>query len=298
MIYRLKVFKKVADCLSFTKAAKILFITQPAITKHINELEKHFEKALFNRHGNKISLTTEGQLLLQHTNKILNSYNQLEDDFLALNSKLPNKITIGASTTISQYILPKILSKFKTVYSNTNITLLNNNSENIESSIINKQVDIGFTEGKTSNPLLRYETFVLDEIVLATSVTNTTIKKPEITLEELKNLPLIVREKGSGTQNIVKDSLYNNNIDMKQLSIEMTLGSTESIKTYLMHSNSYSFLSIHSISNELKNNRLKVIDITSFDIKRVFHVVNLHGEYSNTVEKLKHFFTTHYNLME
>lgn len=298
MIYRLKVFKKVADFLSFTKAAKMLFITQPAITKHISELEKHFGKALFNRHGNKISLTPEGKLLLQYANKILSLYNQLEDDFLALNSKFPDKIIIGASTTISQYILPKILSKFKAKYSTTNITLLNNNSEHIESSIINKQVDIGFTEGNTSNPLLHYETFVLDEIVLVTSADNTALKKQEITLRELKKLPLILREKGSGTRNIIKDALQNVNVDISQLTIEMTLGSTESIKTYLMHSGSYSFLSIHCITDELMNNKLKIIDITSFTIKRVFHMVNLHGEYSNTVEKIKRFFAAHYNLME
>ncbi|MBL4862034.1 MAG: LysR family transcriptional regulator [Crocinitomicaceae bacterium] len=298
MDFRLKVFKKVADRLSFTKASKELYITQPAITKHINQLEKHFSKALSNRHGNKISLTTEGELLYSYAKRILKLYDDLEDDFLALNNKFPEKITIGASTTISQYILPKVLSKFKSIYPKTAITLLNDNSENIELLLVNKQIDIGFTEGNTSNPLLHYETFIKDEIVLVTKSTNTEIKKNEITLNELKVRPLIFREEGSGTRDIIEHALGKVKLSSNDLSIEMVLGSSESIKSYLMHSNVFAFLSIHSITEELKTNKFKVIDIKDFAIKRTFQFVNLHGEYSNSIQKVRHFFLNHYNLLE
>ncbi|MDN5203690.1 LysR family transcriptional regulator [Fulvivirgaceae bacterium BMA10] len=297
MDFRLKVFKKVAERLSFTKASRDLFITQPAITKHINELEKHFGRSLFNRHGKKISLTTEGELLLSYAKRILELYDKLEDDFLTLNNKFPEKITIGASTTISQYILPSLLSRFKSVYPKTTITLLNDNSENIESLIINKQIDIGLTEGNTLNPLLHYETFIKDEIVLVTKSTNTKVKKDEITLQELTQIPLIYREEGSGTRDIIDNSLKEVELSSQALSIEMILGSSESIKTYLLNSNAFAFLSIHSITEELKNNKFKVIDIRNLDIKRTFQFANLHGEYSSITKKVKQFFiSSFYNM--
>ena len=131
MDFRLKVFNSVCETLSFTKASKLLYVSQPAVTKHINELEKHFSKQLFTRHGNTITITVEGKLLYSHSSEIIKKYDALERDFLELNDTFPEKIILGASTTISQYILPKYLSKLKSKYHNTTFTLLNENSENI-----------------------------------------------------------------------------------------------------------------------------------------------------------------------
>src|SRR5690554_1573438 len=133
MDFRLKVFKTVAEQLSFTRASKLLFVSQPAVTKHINELEKHLGKALFNRHGNTISLTKEGAVCLDYTIRILALYDQLGREFLDLNGSLPSRINLAASTTIAQYILPSLLSKFKSLHPATTITLINQNSERIES---------------------------------------------------------------------------------------------------------------------------------------------------------------------
>jgi DNA-binding transcriptional LysR family regulator len=298
MDFRLKVFQKAAERLSFSKAAKDLFITQPAVTKHIHELEKHFGHALFNRHGNRVSLTPKGELLANYSTKILRLYSEMEDAFLALDDKFPDKIKIGASTTISQYILPKVLSKFKSVYPQTTITLLNDNSENIQTLAINKQIVIGLTEGSTTNPLLHHETFIHDEIVLVTNAANASINKDEITLKELQKIPLILREKGSGTREVIEKHLQEAGLETRKLNVEMVLGSSESIKSYLLYSNTAAFISIHSILEELKMNKLKVIDIKGFELKRTFDFVNIHGEYSNTIQKIKQFFRSHYNQIE
>jgi DNA-binding transcriptional LysR family regulator len=298
MDFRLKVFQKAAERLSFTKAAKDLFITQPAVSKHIHELEKHFGQALFNRHGNRVSLTSKGELLATYSTKILRLYIEMEDAFLALDDKFPDKITIGASTTISQYILPKVLSKFKSAYPQTTITLLNDNSENIQTLVINKEIVIGLTEGTTNHPQLHHETFIHDEIVLVTNAANAIIHKDEITVKELQKIPLILREKGSGTREVIEKNMRNAGLETRNLNVEMVLGSSESIKSYLLYSNAAAFLSIHSIIEELKMNKLKVVDIKGFELKRTFEFVNIHGEYSSTIQKIKQFFHSHYNLME
>jgi len=229
MDFRLKVFKKVADKLSYTKAARELHISQPAVSKHINKLEEHFEKALFYREGNRISLTSEGQLLLTYANKILDLYQHLENDFLAMDEKLPNQFVLGASTTISQYILPKALADLKALYPNLKITLINGNTDKIEKLVEKRQIDLGFTEGSTSNPLLHYERFRRDEIVLTTRMANRSFRKEELSVGELCDIPMIIREEGSGTRKVVEAALKNKHIRPEDLNVQMVLGSTEGI---------------------------------------------------------------------
>ena len=298
MDFRLKVFKTVAEELSFTKASKILFISQPAVTKHVNELEKQFGKALFNRHGNSISLTPEGEICFDYATKIIALYKKLEKEFEELDGSLPHKITLAASTTIAQYILPALLSKFKLLHPQTTVTLYNQNSERIEELVLENKSDLGLVEGNTNNPLLHYQPFVKDEIVLTCRVGNRHLKTNEILLEQLASLPLIFREQGSGTRIIIEKALKEEGLSIKDINIQIELGSTESIKNYLLASDSFAFLSIHSIARELKNNTLTVIEISKFQIHRTFQFVGLHGNYNPTSEWLKNFFINHYNLME
>ncbi|MEO0899120.1 MAG: LysR family transcriptional regulator [Bacteroidota bacterium] len=298
MDFRLKVFKKVADLLSYTKAARELNISQPAVSKHISKLEEHFEKALILREGNRISLTSEGQLLLSYANKILDQYQQLENDFLAMQDKMPDSITVGASTTITQYILPKALSELKNIYPDLHITLINGNTEKIEQLVEKQEIDIGFTEGRSSNPLLHYQRFRRDEIVLATRVSNRQLKREELRLEDLYNLPFIIREEGSGTRRVIESTLLHHGIHPDRLNVEMVIGSTEGIKTYLLNKDTYAFVSIHAILQELKGNFLKIIDVRKLDIKRDLHYVHLHGKHSQAIKIMQRYFGQAYNKLE
>lgn len=295
MDFRLLVFKNVADHLSFTKASKALFISQPAVTRHINELEKQYEKALFNRLGNKISLTEEGQLFLSYTNRILELYQELETSFQHFNNIFPKQIAMGASTTIAQYLLPTLFFNLRTNYPDTDFELLNDNSENIESLLLEKKISLGFTEGSPSHPSIHYETFVKDEIVLVTKANNTILNGAKgITMDQLIQLPLVMREEGSGTRKIIEQSLKANQINPINLKIDMILGSSESIKTYLLHSNSFAFLSIHSIAEELRSNKFRIIDIQNLDMQRLFYFATLHGIHTKAITTLKTFFKSEY----
>lgn len=295
MDFRLKVFKQVADQLSYTKAAKALHISQPAVSKHINKLEDHFEKALFYREGQKISLTAEGQLLLNYANRILGLYQELEHDFLALNDRLPSQITLGASTTISQYILPLVLAELKRIYPHLNLTLIHGNTEKIEQLLVQRNIDLGFTEGRTTHPALHYEAFRKDEIVLTTRISNRTYKKEEFRIEELLQLPMVFREEGSGTRKVIEATLAQHKLNLTDLRTEMVIGSTEGIKSYLLNTDTYAFISIHAILKELKGNQLKIVDVKRLEIKRDLHCVSLHGNHSQAIRMIKRFLS-HNNL--
>lgn len=298
MDFRLRVFKAVAEQLSFTKASKLLYISQPAVTKHIHELEKHYGKPLFNRLGSSITLTLEGEILYEYARKIIELYTQLEQEFVDNDKELPKAINLAASTTITQYILPSLLSKFKAVYPATSITLINQNTEKIESLVLQKKTDLGLSEGTSLNPQLHYDPFIKDEIVLTTHIENNFLKNNEITTDQLKTLPIVIRESGSGTLDIIENSLKQKGLNLHEMNVQIQLGSTESIKNYLLSSNAYAFLSIHSITQELKNHTLKIVEIENFAMERTFQFVSLHGDYDKTSERLKNFFISHYNLLE
>lgn len=130
--FRLKVFFTVSRKLSFTKAAQELFITQPAVTKHIKELEEQLGVALFTRHGNNISLTPGGQILSRYAENIFRTYAELENELARLSDVHKGNIVVGASTTLAQYVLPAILAQFKEAHPAVDFTMISGNSELIE----------------------------------------------------------------------------------------------------------------------------------------------------------------------
>lgn len=278
MDFRLKVFYTVATRLSFTKASVALFITQPAVSKHIQELEESYKIKLFDRTGSKISLTPAGEKLLKHTKSIFEIYREIDFDMGALINEQRGILRIGASTTISQYIIPPILARFHQEMQGINVNLRNGNTEQIESALLNKEIEIGIVEGQSKNKAIKYTPFLKDELVLVCSSTNTFVNKEEITKQDLLELRFLLREQGSGTLEVIEHALKPLKIKISDLTVEMQLGSTESIKSYLMNSNCVAFISIHAIQNELKNNELVLLDVDNLTMERYFYIISLQGK--------------------
>lgn len=293
--FRLKVFKTVADRLSFTKAAAELLISQPAVTKQINELERLLGKPLFLRHGNRISLTDDGVRLLEYANRILALYGELRDAFVEEQGAFSGEIRLGASTTLSQYVLPGLLAKFRKLYPDVRVTLFNGNTEQIERQIADGKLDFGMIEGTASNPVLHYELFMDDELVLVTSASNTSFTREEITAADLPALPLVIRENGSGTLDVLSRELSRHGLSLRQLHIEMQLGSTESIKHYLFYSDTFAFVSVQAVLDELAANRLRVVEVGDMELVRRFSFVTAHGQRSRLTDLFKQFCLNHYN---
>jgi len=276
--FRLKVFYTVARRLNFTKAAAELYISQPAVTKHIRELENHFKTSLFERSGNKkIILTPAGETLLSYAEKLDETWKELEFDMNLLVNQHAGMLCLGASTTVSQYVIAPVLARFRQKFKDVKLSLVSGNTEQMEQALLNKEIDLGIIEGLSRNPQINYTAYLDDELVLVSGINNRLVKKASIKPEELKKYPLLMREHGSGTLDVIAHALKPHNIKLSDLSIEMHLGSTESIKSYLMHSDCLSFVSVHSIHNELKNNECRIIDIKGLEILRPFYFIQPHG---------------------
>lgn len=294
--FRLKVFYTVAHRLSFTKAAAELFITQPAVTKHIKELEHQLNAQLFRRNGNSIVLTTAGGILLQYAEKIFQTYTELETELAQLNNMEAGTLHIGASTTVAQTILPKILAQFKKAYPAVNFTFLQGNTDEITQLVLAEKIDIAIVEGAAHYPQLAYAPFAKDEIVLVTRANSQLAKKAEISPKQLLNIPLILREAGSGTLDIIFNALAAAGVNPKELQVEIRLESSIAIKQYLLYSETATFLSIQSVVSELKYNELSIIGIKGMEIFRTFQFIQLHGKNSKLIDLFKRFCLATYNL--
>ena len=293
--FRLKVFKTVADRLSFTKAAAELLISQPAVTRHISELEKQLGVPLFDRCRGNVSLTAHGKLMLDYANRILAIYADLNDTFADDAGRPAGNIRIGASTTIAQYLLPGILATFRRRYPEIDVELANGNTEQIEELVAGGRIDIGMIEGKAAGHALHYEPFMHDELVLVTSASNSAFRDDEVDMATLGRLPLVIRENGSGTLDILTEALARCGLELQSMNIEMQLGSSESIKRYLYDSGAFAFISIQAILDELAHNKLRIVDTDGLEINRSFSFVTAHGNYGRLPKLFKQFCTNHHN---
>jgi len=294
--FRLRVFYTVAQRLSFTKAAGELFITQPAVTKHIKELEQQLNAQLFKRNGNNITLTAAGKILLQYAEKIFHTYTELETELAQLNNMEAGTLHIGGSTTVAQTILPRLLALFKKTYPAVSFTFTQANTDQITQQVLSEKVDIAIVEGAAHYPQITYSPFAKDEIVLVTRAGNQLSKKAEISPKQLPAIPLVLREAGSGTLDVIFNALAGVQINPKDLNIEIQLESSIAIKEYLLYSETATFLSIQSVVSELKYNELTIIDIKGLDIFRTFEFIQLQGKYTKLTELFKRFCISNYNL--
>lgn len=296
MDFRMKVFQSVAHNRSFTKASKELFISQPAISKHIQELEIQYKTPLFERSGHQIRLTKAGELLLVHADRILSDYRRLEFEMNLLTQHFSGELTLGASTTIAQYVLPPILSSFMQKFPDIHLSLINGNSREIEQAVTEGKITLGLVEGNTRQNTLHYTSFMRDELVVVTHAGSELAKYDEITLEQLCQLPLVLRENGSGTLEVFESELAAHHIKLSNLTILIQLGSTESIKLFLENCHCLTVLSVRAVNKDLAAGRLKVIDVTGFQPERMFSFVEKQGQNGGLEESFIRFAQMHANL--
>jgi DNA-binding transcriptional LysR family regulator len=293
--YRLQVFHKVASLLSFTQAARELYISQPAVTRHIKELENHWEIRLFQRQGNQIHLTNAGEIAYRQVGEILKLHKELEFELGNLKHKFSGLLRIGASSSISQYLIPAVLAAFHQRFPDIELSLDNGNSREIEQKIIRGDIDLGIVESHFSSSDLQYKNWMPDQLVVVASTEGKLAKKEKLNKSELTTIPIVLREPGSGTLEVIEQSLRKHGITMNNLNILLHLGSTESIKNFLETSDAIGIVSEKSIQKELQLSRLKTLEIGKIQFERSFRFVYPHGPLSGLSELFVNFASRHYN---
>ncbi|MCG6860845.1 MAG: LysR family transcriptional regulator [Chromatiaceae bacterium] len=258
---RLQVFHTVARLLSFTKAAETLHMTQPAVTFQVRQLEEHFNTRLFDRTHNRISLTEAGKKVFEYADRIFEQYAEMENAVREMTGEISGALTIGASTTIAEYMLPTLLGDFKEKYPEVTIHLKVSNSDGIVSMVENNTIDLGVVESAVSNKNLVVETCKRDQLVAIVPPGHPMEGKGEVEFSELLEYPFICREEGSGTREVINDYLHQLQHCSASLKIAMELGSPEAVKGAVEAGMGVSVVSRATIQKELRLNTLVELNL-------------------------------------
>ena len=258
---RLQVFHAVAKQLSFTKAAEVLFMTQPAVTFQVKQLEEHFNTRLFERSHGKISLTPAGELALDFAERILNLSGEMEARISELTGQISGPLLIGASTTIAEYMLPRLLGEFKQRHPETHARLTVANSETIENKVADHTLDLGLIESPSHHPNLVTEVCCEDELVMICAPFSDLAKLHTVDPKLVASHPYISRESGSGTRECIDDFFKSNGVCLDELNLVMELGSREAIKGAVAAGLGVAVVSSTTVLKELKLGELVAIPL-------------------------------------
>jgi len=287
---RLKVFHTVARLLSFTKAAEELHMTQPAVTFQVRQLEEYFNTRLFDRTHNKVSLTPAGERVSEFAERIFDLYSEMENTVRDLTGEISGAVTVGASTTIAEYMLPALLGEFKNRYPDINLRLKVSNSEGIVSMVEHNVIDLGVVESPVSNKNLIVEVCHEDQLVVIAAPNHDLVKRGgKVKAGDILHYPFVSREEGSGTRDVITQYLMDEKVNPGELNLSLELGSPEAIKGAVEAGMGIAIISRSIIGKELKLNTLVELELDP-PLSRPFSFVRQRQKFRVTVmEKLLEF---------
>ena len=276
--FRLKVFRAVAAQLSFRKAAEQLFLTQPAVTLQIKALEEELGVRVFDRTGGHISLTRQGSVLLRYANKIAALASDAERALQDNDGAASGELSLGVSTTIAQYVLPRLLGAFLDENPRVQFSLHSGNTSQIVQLLVGGKIAIGLIEGPAGERSVRTQPFMEDELVL---IVPRDFEGDRMPYSQLLESCLLMRELGSGSRRVVEKALEETGIKLKAFKRVINLDSTESIKSAVEAGLGFGFVSRWAISKELELGTLKIAQVDGLCIARHFTLISRTGPESH-----------------
>lgn len=277
--FRLKVFRVVAEKLNFTQAAEALYLTQPAVTLQIKALEQSLGTRLFDRVGGHIALTPAGEVLLRYAREIEALTARAEYEVHRLSGEESGKLALGASTTIAQYLLPRLAGDFAAANPRIELSILGANTEHIVAALVEERITLGLIEGPPGRADVKAEDFINDELFPIASV-NHEWAAPEalhIKAAQLASAPLILRERGSGTRHVVEQALKAAGLKLRNLRVVIELDSTEAIKSAVEAGLGIGFVSQWALIKERRLGTLKTFRVEGLSIRRQFQLLYARG---------------------
>lgn len=286
MDIKLKLFCTVVETKSFSKTSQIVHLSQPAVSMQIQALEEFFETKLFDRSKDTINLTPTGEILYKEAKHVLKHYMNMEKRIAKITGRIKGGITVGASTTIGNYMLPRIITDFKSKYPKIKITLLIGNTKRIEELLNSQLIDFGLVEGEIAKTTLKVEPIISDELVLVVSSHHPLARKKILSIIDIMREPFIIREEGSGTRQKIEAFLARYGFSSDNLRIALTLGSTESIKLAVEAGAGMAILSKWAVRKEIEDGRMNSITFREGNIIRNFSlIIHSKKDITHTIEE-------------
>jgi len=262
--FRLKVFRSVCDCLSFRRAAEELHLSQPAVTQQIKALEDELSTRLLDRTGGRVVLTPAGRILKKRANEIAELAALTQEELASLNGEHHGLLRAGSSTSIAQYVLPRMLGRFKHEHPKVKLQIRSGNTEQVVEWLI---------EGPALRKDVRVEPFMEDELVLLYPANHPWKNRATLTVRDLKDAPFLLRERGSGTRRVLEAALEKAGLKVNELEVVMELDSSEAIISSVESGLGIGFVTRAAILPRLPLGKIATATIKGLRISRNFSLV-------------------------
>lgn len=270
----LESFAAVAKARSFSKAAEMLFLTQPTISNHISHLESEMNALLINRSNKRITLTPAGELLLRHVLVILNERDQALFDLEQYKGEITGTLDIASSSTPERYLLTELLCAFSARYPSVRFNLMRLDSKQVLDRLLSGEIDFGIVGSRSdSKNQLIFTEIGQDEVVLVGPTEGSLSRIASLTPQELPKQRLLLRESGSGTRSTVENRLAELGVLPEQLQVAATMENTETIKDAVNKGMGLAFISARAAEQDLAQGRLRLIPVEGLHISRSFYFV-------------------------
>lgn len=268
--FQLKVFRVAAERLNFTQAGERLYLTQPAVTLQIKHLEADLGVRLFDRTSRGLRLTPAGEVLLDYARRIEVLYEEARRDIGELSSEVRGALSLGVSTTISQYVLPQVLAAFGQAHPGVRVSVSSGNTEAVIQALTQGSIELALIEGPPHTPGIKLSNFLDDEIVLIVPREHPWASLTQaLSPSKLQTAPLLMRERGSGTRDVTEAALKSAGLDIAFLQVPMSLDSTEAIKSAVEVGLGAGLVSQWAL-RETNRGALSVVPLANLHIRRKF----------------------------
>ncbi len=295
-LWQLHIFCKVVELASFSKAGQAIHLSQPTVSSHIKDLEKHFGCPLVDRMSRCAVPTKAGELLYAYALRLLALREETEAALAEYQGQYKGKLKIGGSTIPGGYLLPKTIGQFNEAYPNIRISLVIGDSRDIVHKTLDGEIEMGFVGARFSEPHLQTTPLTNDSLKLIVQPHHAWAGKRSITIEALRHEPMIVRESGSGTRRVLSKALQANGLELSEhFHLVAEIGNTIGIIGALKCGLGVSILSTRAIEEELKSGALLALDIQHLDLERQIHlVVDKRRTISPLAGAFRHYITQRY----
>lgn len=279
---KLLTFIELSKVNSFTKAARSLNLTQPAVSQHIKQLEQEYNVKLFNRTSNGLSLTKEGEIILKYALRIQSLYSDMARK-IKDNKRYINSLIIGITHTSESNIAPEIMAKYAEKNSGTRIRIISDSIKKLYEKLSNYQIDLAIIEGKITNKKLSSILLGTDSLIAVVSPDNDLSNKRIVTIGDLKRENLILRNLESGTSTLFINELSKMDEDINNFHLLLEMDNVSSIKTLVRKNLGISILPRSVCSREIKEKKLVGLPIENMDLVRETNLVFLEDNIERSV---------------
>ena len=266
---------------SFSKAAESLHLTQPTVSEHIRTLEDEFGARLLDRLGRGAAVTRAGQLLLSYAQRMLALSREARQAMDGFQGRMSGELLIGASTIPGEYVLPAMIGRFKDKYPDISTTLLIGGTQMVVDWVVEGRAELGVVGARLSHRGIEYKELMPDDVVVVTPGAHPWHGRKQISLEELRSEPLLVRERGSGTRAALESALSEVGTDLGSFRVVGEMGSTQAVKQAVKAGVGVSVMSKRAVEEECKSGLLWCLRIKDLQVTRSFHLAT-HRERSRS----------------